>query len=94
MPAERQSGVVTHTGIWLPGGTILHLGFKRFCFFLNLFIIYFIYLFWLHRVLVVARRIFSCGMWDLVPRPGIEPAAPALGARSLTHWTTREVPRL
>ena len=28
----------------------------------------------------------------LVPRPGIEPAPPALEARSLNHWTTREVP--
>ena len=32
-------------------------------------------------------------MQDLVPRPGIEPRPPALGAWSLTHWTTREVPR-
>ena len=31
-------------------------------------------------------------MWDLVPRPGIEPGLPALEVRSLTHWTTREVP--
>ena len=31
-------------------------------------------------------------MWDLVPRPGIEPGHPALGAQSLSHWTTREVP--
>ena len=36
-------------------------------------------------------RTLSCGLWDLVPRPGIEPRPPALGARSLTHWTTREV---
>ena len=36
--------------------------------------------------LVVAR------MRDLVPWPGIEPRHPALGAQSLTHWTTREVP--
>ena len=54
---------------------------------------------WLHQVLVVAYRIFSCdmqtlrcGMWDLVPWPGIEPGTPALGARNLKHWTTREVP--
>ena len=54
---------------------------------------------WLHRVLVVACRIFSCGMWtlscgmwDLVPWPGIKPGPPALGAWSLSHWTTREVP--
>ena len=33
----------------------------------------------------------SCGMWALVPWPGIEPRAPALGAQSLIHWTTREV---
>ena len=34
----------------------------------------------------------SCDMWDLVPRPGIEPRSPALGTWSLSHWTTREVP--
>ena len=28
----------------------------------------------------------------LVPRPGIEPMPPALGAWSLNHWTAREVP--
>ena len=28
----------------------------------------------------------------LVPRPGIEPAPPALEAHSLNHWTAREVP--
>ena len=33
----------------------------------------------------------SCSMWDLAPRPGIEPGPPALG-ESLSHWTTREVP--
>ena len=31
------------------------------------------------------------GMWDLVSRPGIEPRLPALGAQSLSRWTTREV---
>ena len=35
----------------------------------------------------VAREIF-------VPRPGIEPVSPALGAQSHNHWTTREVLRL
>ena len=39
-----------------------------------------------------SMRTLSCGMWDLVPKPGIEPGPPALGARSLRHWTTREVP--
>ena len=23
---------------------------------------------------------FSCGMWDLVPRPGIKPCAPCIGS--------------
>ena len=30
-----------------------------------------------------------CGI--LVPQPGIEPSAPALGAQSPNHWTAREV---
>ena len=34
----------------------------------------------------------SCGMWDLVPWPGIEPRPLAVGVRSLSHWTTREDP--
>ena len=53
-----------------------------------------------HELLVVACGLLvaACGllvvtcMWDLVPQPGIEPGSPALGAQSLTHWTTREVP--
>ena len=54
-----------------------------------------IYLFiWLYQVLVAAPGILSCGMWDLVPWPGIEPRLPALEALSLNHWTTREVPSL
>ena len=35
-----------------------------------------------------------CSMWDLVPWPGNEPGSPELGAHSLSHWTTREVPLL
>ena len=38
-----------------------------------------------------SMQALSCGMWDLVPWPGIEPGPPALGARSLRHWTAREV---
>ena len=61
---------------------------------ISFFFFFNIYLFiWLPRVLVAALgiftdacRIFSCGMQDLVPGP------PALGAQSLNHWTTREVP--
>ena len=33
----------------------------------------------------------ACGI--LVPRPEIEPEPPELEARSLNHWTAKEVPR-
>ena len=46
---------------------------------------------WLHQVLVAACGIFSYGMWDIVPWPGIEPRPLALGTWSLSHWTTKEV---
>ena len=59
----------------------------------TLFFKIFIYLLWLLQVLVGARGLLVAAcMWDLVPGPGIEPVPPALGAQSLTHWTTREVP--
>ena len=44
-------------------------------------------------IFVAACGLLSYGMWDLVPRPGIEPRPPALGAQSLNHWTTSEVPQ-
>ena len=59
------------------------------------------YLFtWLRRVLVAACGLLSCGMQTLTcgMRVGSssltrdEPRLPALGAQSLNHWTTREVP--
>ena len=37
-------------------------------------------------------QVLSCGMWGLVPPPGIKPQPPALRAQSLSHWTTREIP--
>ena len=54
--------------------------------------IYFYLFIWLHWILVAAGRIFSCGMWNLVPQPGIKPRPPALGAWSPSHWATRKVP--
>ena len=36
------------------------------------------------EVLVVAHRVFSCNMWDVVPWPGNEPSFPALGMQSLS----------
>ena len=43
---------------------------------------FFFFFFWPHLT--------ACGI--LVLRPGIEPTPPASEARSLNHWTTREVP--
>ena len=48
-------------------------------------------LIWLCQVLGAACQLFSCSTWDLVPWLGIKPRPPALGAWSLSHWTTREV---
>ena len=64
------------------------------------FFLMFIYLFiWLHQVFIEAHWIFimacglfSCGIWDLILWPGIEPGPLALGAQRLSHWTTGEVP--
>ena len=36
----------------------------------------------------------SCGMWDLVSWPWMEPGLPVLGAWVLSHGTTTEVPNL
>ena len=81
-----------------PALSFLHFLFKN----IHLFL-------WLCQVSVVAHRIFSLrcdmrdllqqahpssGIWDLVLGPGIKPRSPALGVRSLRHWTTREVPLL
>ena len=40
----------------------------------------------------MACELLSYSIWDPVPWPGIKPVPPALGARCLSHWTTREVP--
>ena len=42
-------------------------------------------------VLSYGIQTLSCGMWDLLSRPGIKPGPLAMGAPSLSHWTTREV---
>ena len=34
----------------------------------------------------------SCGLWDLLPWPGIKPRVPAQGLWSPSPWTTRGVP--
>ena len=58
------------------------LPFSAFLHYLMLFSLFLIFFFWLHRV-----------AWGiLVPRPWIQPGPHALEVKSLTHWTTREVP--
>ena len=43
-------------------------------------------------LLIVAYKLLVGGMWDLVTWLRIEPGLSALGAWSLSHWTSREVP--
>ena len=56
------------------------------------FLMFILWFTWSYMVLVLAYRIFSCGMADLVPWQGIESRLPELGAWSLSHWIARGVP--
>ena len=59
-----------------------------------LFLKYLLFLFW--AALGLHGKVFfslSCGMWDLVPRPGVKPEPPTLKVQRFSHWTIREVPR-
>jgi len=68
-----------------PSNKVASALFFKYLFLFALFI-------WLHWVLAAARGIFSCGMWDLTPWPGIKLRSRALGAWSPSHWTNGEVP--
>ena len=68
-----------HISVVIPRGLSLSRG-------LNSFFYYYYYYFYL------ALPGLSRSMWDLVPQPGIEPGPFALGACSLSHGTTRDVP--
>ena len=46
---------------------------------------------WQAESLVAAGGIFSRGMRDLSPWPGIEPGSPVLGVQSLSHWPTEDL---
>ena len=63
--------------------------FSEFSFLKNLKNIYFIWLCW---VFLMACRIFSSSIWDLVSWSGIKTRPHALGAWSLRYSTIREVP--
>ena len=45
-------------------------------------------------IIYLAVPHLSCDMWDLVPRSGVKPKAPALGAQSCSPWTTSRVLQL
>ena len=45
-------------------------------------------------LLVMAWKLLLVAYGILVPWPGIEPGPPPLGAQSLSHWATSEVPAL
>ena len=57
--------------------------------YLNYFFFFFLLILFIYDLAALG---LSCGTWDLVPWPGTEPLPPSLGAWSLSHWTTREVP--
>ena len=62
---------------------------RRCCFYF-----YFLFLIYLAAPgLSCSMQDLSSGMWDLVPRPGIEPGLPALGTWSLSHCTITKVPQ-
>ena len=56
--------------------------------------VYFYVFIWVHWALVAAFGIFNHGMWDLVPLTRDRTSSSVLGAQSLSHWTTGEVPLL
>ena len=57
-------------------------------------VVHLLLLFWKKIFIHLAVPGFHCSMQDLVPWPVTEPRPPALGAQSLSHWTTRELPNI
>ena len=49
------------------------------------------FFFFLKKTYLVVPSL-SCGIYNPVPRLGIQSGLPALEARSLSHWTTRKIP--
>ena len=65
-----------HKAQWLEFGYLMAI--------LSLFKNFYLFI-WLCWVLVVACGIFSWGMWNLIPWPGIKSGPPALGEPNLSH---------
>ena len=55
--------------------------------------LFFFFFFWLHQALVVAHRIVVAAREICFPDQGSNHRPPTSGAQSLSHWTTREVPK-
>ena len=54
-------------------------------------LLYFLLFFYDCVFVLFCFLIFWPCLWDLIPRPEIEPVSPAVEAQNLNHWTTREV---
>ena len=76
--------------IWL-SVMLLNVFFVCCCCYCSYFLFEKIFI-WLCWVLVSPHGIFSCGLWDLVPLPGIEPEPPALRAWSLKSLDQQRSP--
>ena len=57
----------------------------------NIYIYIYIYVCIYYIYVALPHLRFATG--DLIPQPRINPGFPSLGAWSLSHWSTREVPR-
>ena len=77
-----------HLGVGLLSVTV----FLFFFFLSKKYIGTYFFFFLIIYLFFLAMPGLNCGMWDLVPWPGIEPGPPSLGAQNLSHWTTRETP--
>ena len=58
------------------------------------FVVLFFFFFKKYLFIHLAALGLSCSMWELVPWPGIEPGPPVLEVQILSHWTTREIPKV
>ena len=67
------------SSLW-PAGSFIAVAFGIFFFFFS----YSMWDLWLQHMayLVANMQNLSCGIWDLVPWPGMEPGPPAMGAQS------------
>ena len=91
-PLDHLIHLTSITSTWTTKLSCLRSPHISFCTW-HLKILFFFFFFKDYLLLfILSAQGLSCNMWDLVPWPGVEPRPPALGAWSLSHWSTREVP--